>query len=92
MPCAVVPEKFLGPIELVLYVDGSEIAYAGLIYLCYLIKKHMAGPWYSGLGIKKGWVSNLLTSKARVTPSEGLTASCAEINSFIHGFVLQLLL
>ena len=85
VPRSVRPPAAVGPPEMIVYTDGSVLAYAALIYLRFEVEERLPGPWHSGLDRRKGWRAHLLTSKTRVTPPAGLTAPRSEINSLILG-------
>lgn len=68
------PAASIGRPELIGYWDGSESAYAAVVYIRWLSGEDPANPV---------WVSSLLTSKARVTPVAGITAPRTELNGFV---------
>ena len=88
IPRCVRPPTAISPPEMVIYIDGSILAYAALIYLLFEIKKTTPGPWISGLNQQIGSSAHLLTSKTQVTPPAGLTAPRLEINSLMLGIRL----
>lgn len=65
---AAVEEEVIS-IEIIGYWDGSNLAYAGVVYL--------------RCRYKNGWRVNILAAKARVTPAKGLTPPRAELNGLL---------
>ena len=64
----------IGRPELVAYWDGSEDAYATLIYIRWLV---------SASETERVWHTCLLTAKARVTPVGGITTPRSELNGLV---------
>ena len=70
IPRRVRPEDTEARPELICMYDGSESAYAAVIYIRY---KLIGGPWET----------RIYAAKARVTPSKGMTVPRAELNSLL---------
>ena len=70
IPRRVRPEDTEVRPELICMYDGSESAYAAVIYIRY---KLIGGPWEA----------RIYAAKARVTPSKGMTVPRAELNSLL---------
>ena len=73
-PRGVRPIGSMGRPEMIGYWDGSDEAYAAVIYIRWLIPKNAAG---------ERWSAQLLTAKARVAPAGGITAPRSELNGFV---------
>ena len=73
VPRPVVPSDPDGLPHIVMFVDGSAEAYAAVIYLRTKNK------------VSLNWKVQLLASKARVTPLEGITTPRSELNSLVLG-------
>ena len=77
------PPNVLGKPKLAVFLDGSSVAYAVVIYAIFEVSQEEAGPWSSGLGSKKTFDSRLLLAKARVAPLSGMTVPCTKMNSLV---------
>ena len=86
------PPGALGPPELIIYWDGSELAYAAVAYTRYKVAEREPGPWQSGQDQKEGWVVNLLTSKAKLAPTAGSTPPRSEMNGFVLAHRLAMII
>ena len=80
--CARLPNAFRRP-WLVVFLDGSSVAYATVIYVIFKVQEDKAGPWSSNFGSKKKFNSRLLLAKARVAPLNGMTVPRTEMNSLV---------
>ena len=72
-----------GKPRLVVFSDGSSVAYIAVIYMVFGVSQNMAGPWSSGLGCKESFKARLLLSKAQVAPLSGMTVTQTEMNALM---------
>ena len=77
------PQLAIGPPELVVYWDGSLVAYAATVYIRYGVEETTPGPWLKGVGKKNGFKASLLTSKIKLAPLGGITPPRSEMNGFV---------
>ena len=77
------PPKALVKPRLVVFSDGSSVAYAAVIYVVFEVSQEVAGPWSSGLGCKQAFEARLILSKARVAPLSRMTAPRTEMNGLV---------
>ena len=85
---SVKPLNTVGRPELISYWDGSDLAYAGVIYIRWLLKQEplfssVDSPGTTPLFSNRAWHVTMPTHKARVTPSKGLTTPRSELNGLV---------
>ena len=91
VPRSAVPKEGFGPMELIVYSDGSLTAYCACLYLRQQTRLKDLGPWLNKYDEKTTWSASLLLSKARVAPLSGITPPRSEVNGFILGLRLSTL-
>ena len=79
------PPGATGPPYLVIFTDGSSVAYAAVVYVVYKLHRTLPGPWSEGYDSQATFAASLLLSKARVAPLAGMTIPRTEMNGLILG-------
>ena len=82
------PANASGPPFLVIFSDGSSVAFGAVIYICYPLEDLSPGPWMQQLGKKSSFSSSLIIAKARVAPLAGITTPRSEMNGLMVGTIL----
>ena len=70
------PKNAVGRPELIGYWDGSDLAYAAVIYVRWQLAQEDDEDSVT-------WHVSLLTAKARVTPVSGITTQRSELNGLV---------
>lgn len=79
------PDNAVGPPFLVIFTDGSSVAFGAVVYVVYRICQIKPGPWVEALGQSNTFSSALLLAKARVAPLAGITTPRSEMNGMVVG-------
>ena len=79
------PDNAVGPPILVIFTDGSSVAFGAVVYVVYKISQPAPGPWAEALGQSTCYSSSLLLAKARVAPLAGITTPRSEMNGMVLG-------
>ena len=79
------PPDAVGPPYLVIFTDGSSVAYAAVVYVVYKLLTASPGPWSAGYDTQATFGARLLLSKARVAPLAGMTIPRTEMNGLVLG-------
>ena len=79
------PPGATGAPSLVIFTDGSSVAYAAVVYVVYKLHRASPGPWSEGYDTQLTFAARLLLSKARVAPLAGMTIPRTEMNGLVLG-------
>ena len=79
------PPGAIGKPILVIFSDGSSVAYAAVVYVVHKLLQQTPGPWLAGYDTHATFAARLLISKARVAPLAGMTIPRTEMNGLVLG-------
>ena len=83
IPRYVRPPNSVGKPELIVFWDGSLIAYAAPAYLRYEITEECPGPWADAQDRKSTWKAALLASKGKLASLAGISPPRSKMNSYV---------